>query len=157
MWKQGRIHCRKYKCKLWEIQLENGLTNMKPSLAANTTLNWKKSCWKRCSKKVDKLEAQRNVLQLRPEMTCASWDSVQGLYTWCRSQWCVSCGGVQSIFSVLDASEVKLPALRAFVLPTDIHVSWGTWLGAYMQKRTFVAETAIWAKKICGKFGLKMA
>ncbi len=118
MRKQGWIHCRKYKCKLWEIQLENGLTNMKPSLAANTTLNWKKSCWKRCSKKVDKLEAQRNVLQLRPEMTCASWDSVQGLYTWCRSQWCVSCGGVQSIFSVLEASEVKLPALRAFVLPT---------------------------------------
>ena len=30
----------------------------------------------------------------------------------------MSCGGVQSIFSVLEASEVKLPALRAFVLPT---------------------------------------
>ena len=27
----------------------------------------------------------------------------------------------------------------------------------YMRKRTFVAETAIWAKKIGGKFGLKMA
>ena len=27
----------------------------------------------------------------------------------------------------------------------------------YMRERTFVAETAIWAKKIGGKFGLKMA
>ena len=36
------------------------------------------------------------------------------------------CGGVQSTFSVLEASEVKFPALRGFVLPTDIHVSRGT-------------------------------
>ena len=27
---------------------------------------------------------------------------------------------------MLEASEVKFPALRGFVLPTDIHVSWGT-------------------------------
>ena len=39
------------------------------------------------------------------------------------------CGGVQSTFSVLEASEVKFPALRGFVLPTDIHVSRGTRLG----------------------------
>ena len=36
------------------------------------------------------------------------------------------CGGVQSTFSVLEPSEVKFPALRGFVLPTDIHVSRGT-------------------------------
>ena len=99
--------------------------------------------------KVDKLEAQRNVLQLRPEMTCASWDSVQGLYTWCRSQWCVSCGGVQSIFSVLDASEVKLPALRAFVLPTDIHVSWGTWL--YCYPLTYHPDIPLWPSNLTKK------
>ena len=28
------------------------------------------------------------------------------------------CGGVQATFSVLEASEVKFPALRGFVLPT---------------------------------------
>ena len=36
------------------------------------------------------------------------------------------CGGVQATFSVLEASEVKFPALRGFVLPTDIHGSRGT-------------------------------
>ena len=35
-------------------------------------------------------------------------------------------GGVPAIFSVLESSEVKFPALEGFVLPTDIHVSRGT-------------------------------
>ena len=38
-------------------------------------------------------------------------------------------GGVPAIFSVLESSEVKFPALEGFVLPTDIHVSRGTRLG----------------------------
>ena len=59
-------------------------------------------------------------------MTCQSLDSVQALFKCSRIQLCMPCGGVQSTFSVLEASEVKFPALRGFVLPTDIHVSRGT-------------------------------
>ena len=47
-----------------------------------------------------------------------------------RIQLCMTCGGVQSTFSVPEDSEVKFPALRGFVLPTDIHVSRGTRLTA---------------------------
>ena len=36
---------RKYECKLGEIQLENDMTNVKQSLAANMTGNWEKSYW----------------------------------------------------------------------------------------------------------------
>ena len=36
----------------------------------------------------------------------------------CRIQLCMIHGGVQAIFSVLESSEVKFPALEGFVLPT---------------------------------------
>ena len=36
----------------------------------------------------------------------------------CRIQFCMIHGGVPAIFSVLESSEVKFPALEGFVLPT---------------------------------------
>ena len=62
-------------------------------------------------------------------MTVTSFVGVQAFSTCCRIQLCMIHGGVQAPFSVLEASEVKLPALEGFVLLTDIHVSRGTWLG----------------------------
>ena len=51
-------------------------------------------------------------------MTVTSFFGVQAFSTWCRIQLCMIHGGVQATFSVLEASEVKLPALEGFVLPT---------------------------------------
>ena len=51
-------------------------------------------------------------------MTVTSFFGVQAFSTWCRIQLCMKHGGVQATFSVLEASEVKFPALGGFVLPT---------------------------------------
>ena len=67
-------------------------------------------------------------------MTVTSFFGVQAFSTWCRIQLCMKHGGVQATFSVLEASEVKFPALEGFVLPTDIHGSRGTWLIQSMPK-----------------------
>ena len=44
----------------------------------------------------------------------------------CKIQFCMIHGGLPAIFSVIESSEEKFPALEGFVLPTDIHVSRGT-------------------------------
>ena len=51
-------------------------------------------------------------------MTVASFVIVQALSMCCRIQFCMIHGGVPAIFSVLESSEVKFPALEGFVLPT---------------------------------------
>ena len=44
---------------------------------------------------------------------------VQAFSTCCRIQFCMIRGGMKATFSVLEASEVKLPTLEGFVLPTS--------------------------------------
>ena len=42
------------------------------------------------------------------------------------------CGGAQATFSVLEASEVKFPALRGFVLPTHFPSGSGNLTRCYL-------------------------
>ena len=44
----------------------------------------------------------------------------------------MACGGVQPTFSVLEASEEKFPALRAFVLPTHFPSGSGNLVQLYL-------------------------
>ena len=67
---------------------------------------------------MDKLVVHLDLLYLRLEMTAASFVIVQALSMCCRIQLCMIHGGVPAIFSVLESSEVKFPALEGFVLPT---------------------------------------
>ena len=67
---------------------------------------------------MDKLVVHLDLLYLRLEMTVASFVIVQALSMCCRIQLCMIHGGVPAIFSVLESSEVKFPALEGFVLPT---------------------------------------
>ena len=67
---------------------------------------------------MDKLVVHLDLLYLRLEMTVASFVIVQALSMCCRIQFCMIHGGVPAIFSVLESSEVKFPALEGFVLPT---------------------------------------
>ena len=116
-------YCRdKYEIVLWEIQNDSW-----PQIHV---VNWQKSNGQTGGARVDKRGAQLDLLQLEPKVTCPSFDSVQALSTCCRIQLCMTCGGVQATFSVLEASEVKFSALEVFVLPTDIHDSRGTRLGS---------------------------
>ena len=80
--------------------------------------------------------------------------SVQALFMCRRIQLCMICGGVQATFSVLEPSEVKFPALRGFVLPTDIHVSRGTRLGFTHLKKLFFSNPTVQFEfyKNCGYF-----
>ena len=100
----------------------------------NQWRNWGGASGQTGGARVDKRGGQLDLLQLEPKVTCPSFDSVQALSTCCRIQLCMTCGGVQATFSVLEASEVKLPALEGFVLPTDIHDSRGTRLGGRQLK-----------------------
>ena len=102
------------------------MTNTKWLVATNLTANREKSSRNKSSEKVDKLGVELDLLWLRPELTFPSFDNSQALSTCCRIQRCVSCGGVATTFSLLEAFKVKLPALEGFVPPTDIHVSRGT-------------------------------
>ena len=120
--------CRPLKIRLTAVENKSVVKNWEIQMR-----NWGFTSGQTGGARVDKLVVHLDLLYLRLEMTVASFVIVQALSMCCRIQFCMIHGGVPAIFSVLESSEVKFPALEGFVLPTyfpsrlgNLTTSWPT-------------------------------
>ena len=65
---------------------------------------------------------------------------------------------VRAILKPQEASKVKFACFKGIVHPTDIHGSWGTWLGSVTlqlhQRNKSIYGTCIWGGKFKSRYGL---